>query len=182
MIDILFIQGGGYGGYEADKSLVASLQAILGKAYNVHYPEILSDESAADYGWVAQIEEKIKEIKNAFILMGHSFGASMILKYLSEYALHRPINGIFLIATPFWSGDEDWKQGLKLQKNYDTKLPAEIPIFFYHCQDDEEVPIAHLHSYKQKLTQATFRVIENGGHQLKNRLSIVASDIKSLAQ
>ena len=35
---VLFIQGGGEGGYEADAKLAASLQKGLGAAYNVRYP------------------------------------------------------------------------------------------------------------------------------------------------
>ncbi len=56
---ILFIQGGGKHGYEADKELVASLKAALGKGYDLHYPEITSDESAPDFGWTQQIANKI---------------------------------------------------------------------------------------------------------------------------
>ena len=40
---VLFIQGAGDEGYEADKKLVASLQAGLGDTYEVRYPQILSD-------------------------------------------------------------------------------------------------------------------------------------------
>jgi uncharacterized protein len=177
---ILFIQGGGEGGYEADTELVASLQAALGKGYAINYPEIKSDESASDFGWTQQIGKEISETKSDIILVGHSFGASMILKYLSENSVNKKIAGIFLIATPFWNGNEDWQIGLKLQENFADKLPDEVPIFFYHCQDDEEIPFSHLDHYKQKLTQATFREIKKGGHQLNNDLTLVANDIKSL--
>ena len=37
---VLFIQGGGDGGYEADTKLVASLQKALGKDYEISYPRI----------------------------------------------------------------------------------------------------------------------------------------------
>lgn len=177
---ILFIQGGGEGGYEADIELVASLQTALGKDYNINYPKMPSDESASDFGWLQQIGKKIYEIKSDVILAGHSLGASMILKYLSENSVDKKIEGIFLMATPFWSGNEDWKQGLKLHENFADELPDETPIFFYHCQDDEEIPISHLNYYKQKLTQATFREIKSGGHQLNNDLTLVSNDIKTL--
>jgi predicted alpha/beta hydrolase family esterase len=177
---ILFIQGGGDGGYEADKELVASLQKAVGRGYDINYPEIKSDESASDFGWTQQIGNKLYEIKGDIILVGHSFGASMILKYLSENSINKKVEGIFLIATPFWDGNEDWQIGLKLQKDFAEKLPVEVPIFFYHCQDDEEIPFFHLDHYKQKLTQATFREIKSGGHQLNNDLTFVANDIKSL--
>lgn len=56
----------------------------------------------------------------------------------------------------------------------------EVPIFLYHCKDDEEIPFAHFERYKQKITQANFREIENGGHQLNNDLPLIAADIQSL--
>ena len=177
---ILFIQGGGDGGYEADKALAASLQNALGKGYDINYPEIQSDESAPDYGWTRQIGGKISETNGDIILAGHSFGASMILKYLSENSVNKKIDGVFLVATPFWDGDEDWQKSLKLQEDFADKLPSGVSIFFYHCRDDEEIPFFHLERYKKKLTQATFREIKTGGHQLNNDLTIVAKDIRSL--
>lgn len=177
---IVFIQGGGEGGYEADTELVVSLKSALGKGYDIHYPEIKLDESASDFGWNQQIGEKISETKGDIILAGHSFGASMILKFLSENSVKKKITGIFLLATPFWNGKEDWQKGLKLQENFAGNLPDEVPIFFYHCQDDEEIPFSHLDHYKQKLTQAIFREVKKGGHQFKNSLTLVANDIKSL--
>jgi predicted alpha/beta hydrolase family esterase len=157
---ILFIQGGGEGGYQADRALVASLQTALGKEYEIIYPEIKPDESAPDFGWAWQIGRKIHETTGDIILVGHSFGASMILKYLSENSVDKKITGIFLIATPFWNGNEDWETGLKLQEDFAETLPAKVPIFFYHCLDDEEIPFSHLAYYKQNLTQATFREIK----------------------
>jgi predicted alpha/beta hydrolase family esterase len=133
---VLFIQGGGDGGYEADKALVKSLQENLGIEYDIKYPEIKSEESKPDFGWTKQIERKISDTKNDVFIVGHSFGASMILKYLFENSVNKNIKSIFLIATPFWSGNEDWEIGLKLQGNFADKLPNEVPIFFYPCQDD----------------------------------------------
>lgn len=112
--------------------------------------------------------------------MAHSLGASLLLKYLSETQVRKTIAGIFLIATPFWSGNEAWKQGLKLQANFGEKLPKNTPIFRYHCMDDEEIPVNHLNRYSQQLPQATIREIASGGHQLNEDLSAVADDILSI--
>jgi predicted alpha/beta hydrolase family esterase len=152
----------------------------LGKGYKIIYPEILPDESAPDFGWTQQIGKKISETESDIILVGHSFGASMILKYLSESSADKRLKGVFLVATPFWEGNEDWQMGLKLQADFADKLPGEVPVFFYHCQDDKEIPISHLAHYQQKLPKATFREIKSGGHQLNNDLTSVAKDIRSL--
>ena len=177
---ILFIQGGGgEEDYAADAALVDSLQKSLGDAYDVHYP-LLPTESTPDFGRPKQIEKEISLIVGEIILVAHSLGASMLLEYISETGVQKKIAGIFLISTPFWSGDEDWQRPLKLPQNFADKIPHNIPIFLYHSQDDEEVPFEHLELYTQHLPQATVRRITGGGHQLNNDLSLVAEDIKSL--
>lgn len=178
--DVLFIQGGGNGGYEADTKLAASLQQLLGAAYKVHYPRLLSDTARPDFGWPEQIGKQLALINREVILVGHSLGASMLLKYLSENKVSSTITGIFLISTPFWRGEEEWVQGLKLNDDFAGKLPQDTPIFLYHSRDDEEVSVANLALYRQKLPQATVREIASGGHQLNNDLTLVANDIMAL--
>jgi predicted alpha/beta hydrolase family esterase len=174
---VLFIQGGGDNGYEADAKLAESLRAKLGTAYNVHYPQMIGDEKLPDFGWGQQIDQALAAIHDKVILVGHSVGASILLKHLSENEVSHPINGIFLIATPFWGADYE---GLMLRENFADTLPKNVPIFLYHTQDDEEVSITHLSKYAKKLPQATIREIASGGHQLGNDLTPVALDIKNL--
>jgi serine hydrolase len=177
--NILFIQGGGEGGYRADAKLPDSLKKELGDAYSVHYPEMRTEEKP-DFGWAKQIDEQATAFKDKIILVGHSLGASLILKYLSENDVKKKISGVFLISTPFWSGNEEWVLGLKLKENFADKLPKNIQVFLYHCRDDEEIPFYHLELYSKRMPYAKIRKIDSGGHQLNNDLSLVAKDIKSL--
>lgn len=177
---IVFIQGGGDDGYNADKPLITALQEALGKLYTIRYPELQSDESAPDFGWLEQIGRHITEAADGVILAAHSLGASMLLKYLSEYPTDKRIAGVFLMAAPFWSGEEDWHKGLMLQADFAAALPHDLPLFFYHCKDDEEVPFSQLNQYRKQLAHATFRESENGGHMFSSSVSVVADDIRSL--
>ncbi|GAB3989786.1 hypothetical protein GCM10028807_15440 [Spirosoma daeguense] len=178
--DVLFIQGGGSDeDYEADKSLVDSLQQCLGEKYAVHYPR-LPNESVPDLGRLNQIGNQISSIEGELIVIGHSLGASMLLKYISQTEVNVKISAIFLLSTPFWSGEEDWKEGFKLPEHFADTIDRTTPIFLYHSQDDKEVPFSHLALYRQKLPWATIRELPSGGHQLNNDLTIVANDIKSL--
>ncbi|KAA9340375.1 alpha/beta hydrolase [Larkinella humicola] len=178
--NLLFIQGGGSTeDYEADKKLVDTLQGLLGEAYGMHYP-LLPNESIPDLGRIKQIDNAISLIEGELILVGHSLGASMLLKYVSENEIRKKITGIFLLSTPFWSGEEEWKKGFKLKEDFADQLPSDIPVFLYHCQDDQEVPFAHFAIYRKKLPWATFRELASGGHQLNNDLTIVANDILAL--
>jgi uncharacterized protein len=176
---VLFIHGGGEDGYEADAKLAVSLQGRLGAAYNVRYPQ-MPNEDAPDFGWGQKIRKEIVAIKGQVILVGHSLGASMLLKHLSENTTNNPISGIFLLATPFWSGDEDWQKGLILREDFADRLPKGVPIFLYHNRDDEEIEVAHLAIYAKNLPQATIREAASGGHQFGNDLTQLALDIKNL--
>lgn len=177
---VIFIQGGGEGGYAIDARLVVSLHTALGEPYEVRYPQMNTNETLPDFGWPEQIGKVISGINGEVILVGHSLGASMLLKFLSENEIPKKIDGIFLVSAPFWNGDEDWMQGLSLQVNFENRLSKDVPLYFYHCRDDEEIPFAHLDLYRQKLPWAIFREIPTGGHQLNNDLTIVSKDIKSL--
>jgi uncharacterized protein len=177
--NVLFIQGAGDVGYEGDLALVASLRMALGTTYNVHYPVMPTDEVPYfGSGWVKQIGEEISKIKGAVILVGHSLGASMLLKYLSENKKTENIVGIFLVAPPFWSGEEDWVKPLKLQKDFADKLQKDIPTFFYHCKDDVVVPFEQFKIYEQNVPWAVFCEMPHGGHQLNDDLTLVANDIR----
>jgi uncharacterized protein len=159
--NVIFIHGAGEGGYEEDTLLAASLQNELGAAYKVHFPKMPQDETTSYFGsqWPGQIGKEISAVKGEVILAGHSLGASMLLKYLSENPIEKHTAGVFLMAPPFWSGNEDWVQPLKLQKDFADKLPKGVPIFFYQCKDDEVVPMSQFNIHKKNLPRAVFREI-----------------------
>lgn len=177
---VLFIQGGGNNGYETDAKLVSSLLKELGTDYEITYPRLETYETEADFGWPRQIGKEIDKLGNDLVLVAHSLGASLLLKYLSENQSSKTIAGIFLLSTPFWNGDEHWMQGLKLTADFAEKLPGHSPIFFYYADDDKEISKDQFEIYRQKLPGAIFRMMESGGHQLGNDLELVAKDIKSL--
>jgi predicted alpha/beta hydrolase family esterase len=177
---LIFFHGGGSDeDYEADAKLVASLKLKLGSGYSIHYP-LLPDNGTPDLGRRKQISNEISAGEDNVILVGHSLGASMLLACLSEIKIRKKIAGIFLLATPFWNGNEDWVEAFKLQPNFAKQLDKKTPLYFYHCRDDEEIPFDHLTIYKRQLPWASFREISVGGHQLNNDLTIVANDIKSI--
>ncbi len=177
---VLFVHGGGQGAYEEDKKLAASLRELLGAAYDVRYPEMPGADSP-EYGALKeQITRELAALDGEVILVGHSLGGSVLLKYLSEEKVEKPVAGLFLIAPPYW-GAEDWEVGeYALQDGFASKLPRELPVFIYHSRDDEVVPFVHLALYEGELAQASIRELDGRGHQFNDDLSEVAQDIEGL--
>ena len=180
---IFLIQGAGAGAYEVDKQLATSLSHSLGPQYEVHYPALPHEEDASYEEWKHHLEKELAPMQGPIVLVGHSVGASILLKWMSEMGAEKPIAGMFLLACPFWGGN-GWRyagyEELMLLTGGATNLSKGRQIFLYHCRDDATVPFDHLAIYAQILPEATVCERDEGGHQFNNDLSFVAEDIKNL--
>jgi uncharacterized protein len=177
---VLFIQGAGEGAYEEDRKLADSLQDALGVEYQVSYPQMPNEENPKDEVWISQITKELASLNDKVILVGHSAGGAVLLKYLLKEDISKPIAGIFLISIPYWGPEDEQDGKYTLHEGFASQLPKGVPIFLYHSRDDEWVPFAHLAMYAEKLPQATIREFDGRGHQFNNDLSDVAADIKNL--
>ena len=105
---LLFVHGGGEGAYEEDRTLAASLRDALGGGYQVRCPKMPDEDSPQYAAWRDRIASELAELDGEVSLVGHSLGASILLKYISEERTATPIAGAFLVAAPYW-GVEDWE-------------------------------------------------------------------------
>jgi len=175
--DVLFVHGVGEGAHEADEKLAASLRDALGGGYDVRSPK-MPDEGNPEVGaWKGKIAGELATMDGEAILVGHSVGAHVLLKYLSEEAVEKPVAGLFLVAAPYagiggWELEED-----ALPEDFASELPEGLPVFLYHGREDEVAPFAHLALYEAKLPGATVRGFDGRGHQFGDDLSEVARDI-----
>ena len=180
---VVFIQGAGNGAYDEDKRLAESLRRTLGARFEVRYPAMPNEDDAPYEQWRQQIEHELAGVPGPAVVVGHSVGASVLVKWLSERKGEKAIAGMFLIACPYWGG-RGWRyegyEELALPAGFAAGLPAGMPIYLYHCRDDETVPFDHLALYAHALPHATIRAFDEGGHQFHDDLSAVAQDIRSL--
>ena len=175
---VLFIQGGGTGAYSEDAQLADALKIALGIKYDVRFPRMPAEANPNVESWKKKISSELSQMRGKAILVAHSVGGSLLLRYLSEEKVEKPIDGLYLLAAPSWDQDRWNFDDLKLPPDIAEKL-AEIPrLFFYHCRDDDVVPFAHLALHAARIPRAVTRVFDTGGHQFRNDLTSVASDIR----
>jgi predicted alpha/beta hydrolase family esterase len=178
---ILFIQGGGEGAHRADAVLAASLAKELEADCEVRFPE-MPNEASPDYSaWRRRLAQELTTMEGNVILVGHSLGGAMLVKFLAENPCPRRTAGIFLIAAPFigkggWRGDD-----LELPASIADRFPKNVPLHFYHGRNDEIVPFAHLGLLAQEFPNAVIHQLDGRNHQLNDDLSEVARDIRRLA-
>lgn len=101
-------------------------------------------------------------IHGAGELVGHSFGASVILEYLCEAVPRPSLSGLFLVATPFWGPDFP---DFALPPDFAARLRGVSPLFLYHSRDDSVIPVADLRRFRRALPWAVVRTLDGRGHE-----------------
>jgi uncharacterized protein len=179
---IFFAHSGGAQGSPGQGSydLVEWLQESLDKEYEIRCP-IIEDPEAPTYAmWKSMFNQELASLMGENLLIGHSLGGSMLLKFLSEEKTSLQIKGLFLVSVPFW-GKDGWKvDDFSLRNNFQMHLP-ELPIIhLYHCLDDPIVPCEHMAYYKKEFPNAVVHELSGNDHAFTKGLPKIAKNIKNL--
>ena len=165
---------------EGSGVLVKYLEQELGPGYQIVAPEMPGAATDPHYApWRDEIESRIARIEGPLALVGHSFGASVLLKYLAEGRSPTQLRGVFLLSTPWWE-PEGWSAEYAMPADFGSRLPR-VPTFLYHSRSDPEVPYAHMGLYERNMPWATSRSIDGADHSFTNGLPELVADIRSLA-
>ena len=130
------------------------------------------------WAWARRIDALLRGSRRP-IVVGHSFGASVLLKYLAETVRRPAMAGLFLVATPFWgSGFPEFA----LPPDVGERLRGLSPLYLYHSRDDAEISVDHLERYRSVFPQATVRVLGGRGHEFNQaQFPELVADILGLA-
>jgi predicted alpha/beta hydrolase family esterase len=176
---ILFIHAAG--AQDTDDSsqpLLRGLRKALGRRAAIDAP-IMPDPDNPDAGaWGRAVRKHLKAMDEDFVAVGHSLGASTILKELAEHGVPRKLRGVVTMAMPYWP---DW--GIKdYALSKDVSRLKTLPLILYISTDDETVGVGHLDRYRKLLPHAVLKRISGTGHLFdKAPFAEIAADIASLA-
>ncbi len=127
--------------------------------------------------WRAAVNDVLNETDGPLLLIGHSLGGSVLLKYLTDTLSARPIRGLFLVATPYWGGTDWESDDFTLRAGYADAIPADLPVFLYHSRDDDVVPVAHAERYRAEIPHAVLRLVDGRGHEFGDGLPELIEDL-----
>ncbi|USN58602.1 MAG: alpha/beta hydrolase [Candidatus Peribacteria bacterium] len=140
----------------------------LSENYDAMTP-VMPNKQWADYtAWKIWFERHLVYLNNEpLILIGHSLGATFLLKYLSENNFPKIISQLHIVS-PVHNNDGLASETISTFELDDTKIPnieskAE-KIFLYHSKDDPVVPFHHGQSVAKLLPNAQFLQFENRLH------------------
>ncbi len=178
---ILFLHSAGpQGPGEGSTRLVNYIRQSLSETHKLICPVMPHPEKPSYDAWKRQLERQLDIIDDEIILLGHSLGGSVLLKYFSEMPYQKPISGLFIIASPFW-GEKNWKlDEYTLKENFAAHLISIPQIFLYHSSDDPIVPYEHTYRYAKSLPRATVTIVDHYGHNFEPPFPKLIRDIKEL--
>lgn len=182
--NVFFLHSAGkQGSHEGSYDLVAWLSSRLGDEYQIKHP-IMPNPDNPDYEpWAKQLQKELEQLKGEVLLIGHSVGGSVLLKYLTEHKVHFGIKGLFLCATPFWGIDNDWQyEPFILPENFSELLPDIGKVYLYHSKDDPIVTLKHAERYKQELPKTELNIVKGSSHAFENGIEQLVQDIKSATE
>jgi len=181
MKEILFIHSAGpQGHHEGSDYLLRYLIDALGPDYKIVHPKMPEPDNPHYDGWKKKLEAELS-LLDGNVVIGHSLGGSVVLKYLSELNREVPLAGLFVIAAPFWGAPEWEVDEYVLPRNLSSKLPTGTQLFLYHSKDDEVVPVEHVTLYAVELPKAIVRTCNSRGHLFSKGLPELVDDIKTVS-
>ena len=177
-LHILFIHAAG--SQDTDDSsqpLLRGLRQALPTGDTIDTPIMPDPDDPDASAWGKAVRTHMAAIEEDFVAVGHSLGASTIVKELAEHGVPSNLRGVLTLAMPFWP---DWKIA-DYAVPEDVSRLADLPLILYFSSEDETVAIDHLDRYGKLLPHATLRRVSGTDHLFdKAPLDKIAADIASL--
>ncbi len=129
----------------------------------MYYPKMPCKDNAKYKEWKLVFEKYLKKLNRKSVLIGHSLGASFLLKYFSENPGHK-FKELHLIAPALNVGN--FTHNIKKFKNISEQFEK---IFIYHSKDDIVVPFEDSEKISRALPSAKFIIFEDRNHFFDER-------------
>lgn len=154
----------------------STLQSKLGEEYDVLQPIMPNKQNAKYKEWMIWFDKIIPLLNDEVIFVGHSLGATFLVKYLSEKKVSKKVEAVFLVAGHYDATGEELDSFVTPSK---IDLPADN-VFMYHSHDDFVVPFDSLEKFQKAIPNSKVRALEGRTHFLDENFPEIITDIKSL--
>ncbi|WP_161662288.1 alpha/beta hydrolase [Pedobacter sp. V48] len=178
---ILLIQGAGEVTSAQEQIIVAALKSKLGDGFTIIYPPMPDADTPTYLAWESVLTTNLEYLSEKVILLGHSLGASIILKHFSREPVPEKVIGMILFGVPYWK-DQHWDVSeYAIEDEFLGNLNKLDPIYFYHSLADEVIPDDQFRAYQKLIPKAHWRVFSGMDHSYHAAIPEMVKDIQELA-
>ncbi|HRY36280.1 MAG TPA: alpha/beta hydrolase [Candidatus Magasanikbacteria bacterium] len=158
------------------------LPKMLGKNYQVIMPSMPNKSNARFEEWKIWFEKLFPFLNREVVLVGHSLGASFLLRYLSENKFPKKIKATFLVSAPYQQKGmrTDLGDDFRFGQDMSLLIKQSPRLVFYQSQDDKVVPVSDFEKFKDLFPGACFVEFKDRGHFGQENFPEIVRDIKKI--
>ena len=149
--------------------------------FDVLAPELPFSGEPELFEWLKAMEEQVGRIEADDIILGHSLGAVMALRYLEAAEMTGTPRALILVAAPWTHKRKEMQSFFMSDFDADVLMWKAKDFIIVHSKDDELVPFDHAKKYRDILRG---KLLERKGedHYMGEKYPILLQLIKKLAE
>lgn len=144
--------------------------------YEWHISDYPREQGQIYEAWLEVLLKDLATIndEDTVVLIGHSFGGSVIMKYLTENEIVHKVKQVIMIGSPFWGHDEKFSDPLnKLKSDASKHLGKDIEVYHIQSTDDDRVDFSHQAAWKNAFPRLETIQLNAGQHEFHDGIEVL---------
>lgn len=149
------------------------------KRHDVLVPNLPNPEEPNAEAWLNALAEEIGPLTDEDILVGHSLGGAVLLRFLDGAEAHTIPKGAIIIGAPWMIKHEELRSFFPIDFDYDVIMWKASFFTVIHSKDDHVVPFDHAEKYKEMLG-ARLVATEGDAHFQGEQYPVILEEVQRM--
>ncbi|MBU4315406.1 alpha/beta fold hydrolase [Patescibacteria group bacterium] len=147
------------------------------QGHEVVCPDLPNPEAPDPDEWIKTLLEEVGPIDEDTVVVGHSIGGAMALRFLEASEMYSTPHACILISTPWMIKSELFRGFFLSELDFDVLMWKASKFVVIHSKDDPSIPFDHAQKYAEVL-HAKLIEADGCGHFLGEQYPIILSTIE----
>ena len=133
------------------------------RGHEVVAPQLPDAENPDEQAWTEALLEEVKNVDDETIVIGHSLGGAMALRFLEAVEARSTPKACLLISTPWMIQSDKFRGFFMSELDFEVLMWKVSRFALLHSKDDDVIPFDHAQKY-EKVLHAKLHETEEAGH------------------
>lgn len=133
------------------------------RGHEVVAPQLPDAENPDEQIWTEALLEEVKNVDDETMVIGHSLGGAMALRFLEAVEARSTPKACLLIATPWMINNDKFRGFFLSELDFEVLMWKVSRFALLHSKDDDVIPFDHAEKY-QKVLHAQLTEVKGAGH------------------
>ncbi len=129
--------------------------------------------------WFKLLSDEICPLTEDDILVGHSLGGAMLLRFLDNAEARTLPKGVVTVGAPWFINHEQLRSFFPMDFDYEVIMWKAKLFTVIHSKDDKVVPFDHAEKY-QKMLHANLVETQSDGHFQGEQYPVILEEIQKI--